>query len=246
MVIGNNSNKKKKIIVRIKPDPYLRKEWYSVRAPSMFKHCDIGQTPVQKTQGLRVSSEVIKGRVYECNLGDLAENEAQNGNAKFYFKAIQTEDNTSKTDFDGYKITTHKYCSLFRKGSSKIDAVCDATTKDGYHLRVFGIAFTTFPEKRTKMNCYAKTSQIKKIRKQMTTRMQEDIANSSMKDVMAKLASAHINEKMTTSVNQVVPCRDVMIQRVKLVSAPKFDQDKFNALYSGAAQEFGKKVERKE
>ena len=42
MAIGGNTNKKKKIVVRTKPDPYLRKEWYSVKAPSMFKHNDIG------------------------------------------------------------------------------------------------------------------------------------------------------------------------------------------------------------
>ena len=42
MAIDNNSNKKKKIVIRAKPDPYLRKEWYAVRAPSMFKKSEIG------------------------------------------------------------------------------------------------------------------------------------------------------------------------------------------------------------
>lgn len=158
MAIGNNSNKKKKIIVRTKPDPYLRKEWYNVKAPPMFKHNDIGQTPVLKTAGLRVASEVIKGRIYESNLGDLAENEAVNGNIKFYFKAVETKDNSSLTDFYGYSITRHKLQSLFRKRCSKIDSVVDVQTKDGYLLRVFAIAFTDKDEKSYSQNCYAKTS----------------------------------------------------------------------------------------
>ena len=107
MAIGNNSNKKKKIVVRTKPDPYLRKEWYNVKVPTIFKNNEIGQTPVQRTAGLRVSSEVIKGRVYEANLGDLAGNEEANGNQKFYFKAVDSKDNNSYTDFCGYRITRH-------------------------------------------------------------------------------------------------------------------------------------------
>lgn len=95
MAIGNNSSKKKKIIQRTKPDPYLRKEWFNVKAPVMFKHNEIGQTPVLKTAGLRIASECIKGRIYEANLGDLAENETVNGNSKFFLRAVQTKENNS-------------------------------------------------------------------------------------------------------------------------------------------------------
>ncbi|CAL5978198.1 Ribosomal_protein S3a [Hexamita inflata] len=246
MAIGNNSNKKKKIIVRTKPDPYLRKEWYNVRAPTMFKHNDICQTPVLKTAGLRVSSECIKGRVYTANLGDLAENEAVNGNINFQFKAMETKENNSLTDFFGYTVTRHKYQSLFRKGCSRISCVSDVTTKDGYQLRVFGIAFTERTEKQHKINCYAKTSQIKNVRKIMNTKVQEEIKNSSMAQVMAKLAGQSIDEKMNSNASKVVLLRDVLIQRVKLVQAPRFDSEKFASLYSGVASEFGKKVEKKE
>ena len=146
------------------------------------------------------------------------------------------------TDFHGYTLTRHKYYSLFRKGCSKIDAVVDVNTKDGYQLRVFAIGFTDRAEKTHKRNCWAKTSTIKNVRKVMSAKVQEELKGCTIKDVMSKLASQTIDEKMSANANKIVLLRDVIVERVKLVQAPKFDAEKFNALHSGVASEFGKKV----
>jgi hypothetical protein len=35
-------------------DPFLKKEWYSIKAPSMFQVRDVGKTLITRTQGTKV------------------------------------------------------------------------------------------------------------------------------------------------------------------------------------------------
>ena len=42
-----------------------------VKAPSMFEKRNVGHTLVNRTQGTRIASEGLKGRVFEVSLGDL-------------------------------------------------------------------------------------------------------------------------------------------------------------------------------
>ena len=57
---------KKKVV-----DPFTRKDWYDIKAPSVFKVRDVGKTLVNRTQGTRLASDGLKGRVYEVSLADL-------------------------------------------------------------------------------------------------------------------------------------------------------------------------------
>merc|ERR1711935_1305875 len=54
---------KKKII-----DPFTRKDWYDIKAPSVFKVRDVGKTLVNRTAGTKLASDGLKGRVYEVSL----------------------------------------------------------------------------------------------------------------------------------------------------------------------------------
>ena len=42
-----------------------------MRAPSIFKVREVGKTLVNRTQGTRIASDGLKGRVYEVSLADL-------------------------------------------------------------------------------------------------------------------------------------------------------------------------------
>merc|ERR1711946_116867 len=63
---GGKKGLKKKIV-----DPFTRKDWYDVKAPSMFTVRQIGKTLVNRTQGTRIASDSLKGRVFEVSLADL-------------------------------------------------------------------------------------------------------------------------------------------------------------------------------
>merc|ERR1712140_40464 len=76
---GGKKGAKKKII-----DPFTRKDWYDIKAPSVFKVRDVGKTLVNRTQGTRLASDGLKGRVYEVSLADLQnETDAERSYKKF-------------------------------------------------------------------------------------------------------------------------------------------------------------------
>lgn len=52
-------------------DPFARKDWYDVKAPSMFTNRNVGKTLVTRTTGIKIASEGLKGRIIEACLADL-------------------------------------------------------------------------------------------------------------------------------------------------------------------------------
>ena len=69
---------KKKVV-----DPFMRKDWYDVKAPATFEVRKIGKTPVNKSAGTKLSSDALKGRVFEVSLGDLSTANSENVFRKF-------------------------------------------------------------------------------------------------------------------------------------------------------------------
>merc|ERR1711976_325688 len=77
MAVGKNKRltkgkkgSKKKII-----DPFASKDWYDIKAPSVFTNPMCGKTLVTRTKGTKIASDGLKGRVLEVSLGDLNKNE---------------------------------------------------------------------------------------------------------------------------------------------------------------------------
>ena len=52
-------------------DPFSKKDWYDVKAPSVFAVRNVGKTLVTRTQGTKIASDGLKGRVFETSLADL-------------------------------------------------------------------------------------------------------------------------------------------------------------------------------
>uniref|UniRef100_A0A8C2Z5D7 Ribosomal protein S3A n=1 Tax=Cyclopterus lumpus TaxID=8103 RepID=A0A8C2Z5D7_CYCLU len=87
---GGKKGAKKKIV-----DPFSKKDWYDVKAPAMFNIRNIGKTLVSRTQGTRIASDGLKGRVFEVSLADL-----QNDEVAFRKFKLITED-VQDTDYGG-------------------------------------------------------------------------------------------------------------------------------------------------
>ncbi|MBA0681471.1 hypothetical protein Goari_023273, partial [Gossypium aridum] len=52
-------------------DPFAKKDWYDIKAPSVFTSRNVGKTLVTRTQGTKIASEGLKHRVFEVSLADL-------------------------------------------------------------------------------------------------------------------------------------------------------------------------------
>jgi small subunit ribosomal protein S3Ae len=115
MAVGKNKRltkgkkgQKKKIV-----DPFTKKDWYDVKAPAMFLNRNIGKTLVTRTQGTKIASDGLKGRVFEVAQADL-----QGDDVPFRKFRLMVEDVQGKfclTNFHGMVFTTDKLRSLVKK-----------------------------------------------------------------------------------------------------------------------------------
>eukprot|EP00882_Tetradesmus_deserticola_P033025 GHRQ01037687.1.p1 GENE.GHRQ01037687.1~~GHRQ01037687.1.p1 ORF type:complete len:164 (-),score=83.80 GHRQ01037687.1:204-695(-) len=146
---------KKKIV-----DPFSKKDWYDVKAPSMFAVRNVGKTLVTRTQGTKIASEGLKGRVFEVSLADLQKNE-EDAYRKMRLRVEDVQGRNCLTNFWGMDFTTDKLRSMVRKWQTLIEAHVDVKTSDGFTLRMFCIAFTKKRQGQIKRTAYAQSSQVR-------------------------------------------------------------------------------------
>ena len=214
--MGKKGGRKKAV------DPFLKKEWYKLQAPAIFSTKDAGRTLITKTQGTKIASEGLKGRVIEVSLADLNKNEA------LAFRKIKlciedVQGYNCLLNFHGMDMTRDKLCSLIKKKQSIIEGSVDCRTTDGYMVRLFCIAFTRPQDNQIKNTCYAKSAQIRAIRAKMVSVMQELGTKGDLKALVKELISAPIGEQIAQQASSIFPIKDCYIRKVKVLKKPKFD-----------------------
>merc|ERR1711985_215323 len=235
MAVGKNKRltkgkkgSKKKII-----DPFANKDWYDVKAPSLFSNPICGKTLCTRSKGTKIASDQLKGRVLEVSLGDLNKNE-DDAYRKIRLRIEDVKDKQVLCGFWGMDFTTDKLRSLVRKWQSLIEANVDVKTVDGYVLRCFCIGFTKKRPFQIRKTSYAQSAQIRAIRKKMVSIMTKEVGEVELmgKDIMKACEG-------------IYPLTNVYIRKVKILKAPKFDAAKLAEIHSGARnEEIGKDIAR--
>merc|ERR1712113_897123 len=154
----------------------------------------IGKTLVTRTQGTKIASDGLKGRVFEMSLADLQTDEV--AFRKFRLVAEEVQGRNVLTNFHGMNLTTDKLRSMVKKWQTLIEANVDVRTTDGFLLRMFCIAFTKKRPNQIKKTCYAQTAQIRAIRKKMTTIMAAEASKCDLKDLYLKLIPGVIGKEI--------------------------------------------------
>jgi len=244
MAVGKNKrlSKKGKGTKKKVVDPFTRKEWYDVKAPSTFTNRQVGKTFVSRTQGTKIASDGLKGRVIEISLAELQNNEDQ-AHRKMKLKVDEVQGRNCLTTFHGMAFTTDKLRSLIRKWQTLIEAHVDVKTTDGYIVRMFCIGFTKKRPNTTTKTCYAKSSQIKSIRKKMVEIMTREASSGELKDLVSKFIPEVIGKEIEKSTQAIYPLQNVFIRKCKVIKAPKFDVSKLLELHEGHTDS-GAKVAR--
>merc|ERR1712047_176628 len=218
---------KKKVV-----DPFTRKDWYDIKAPSIFKVRDVGKTLVNRTQGTRIASDGLKGRVYEVSLADLqSETDAERSFRKFRFICEDVQGKNCLTNFYGMNLTTDKLRSMVKKWQTLIEAFVDVKTTDGYLVRVFCIGFTQKQSGSTKKHCYAQSQQIRQIRKKMVDIITREVSTVDLKEVVNKLIPDSMSMDIQKACQGIYPLHDVHIRKVKVLKRPRFDLSKLMELH---------------
>jgi len=221
-----NKGKGKKIV-----DPFTKKEWYDIKAPSVFQVRSCGKTPVTRTTGTKIASEMLKGRVFEVNLADLNKNEDE-AYRKFKLQCQEVQGHFCLTQFYGMDFTTDKLRSMVRKWQSLIEAFVDVKTLDGYVLRLFCIGFTKKRMNQLKKTCYANSSQQKTIRKKMRDIMIREATSVDLKELVNKFIPEVIGKEIEKACHGTYPLQNVSIRKVKMLKMPKFDLTKLLEIHN--------------
>mmetsp|Transcript_63639 Transcript_63639/g.139494 ORF Transcript_63639/g.139494 Transcript_63639/m.139494 type:complete len:269 (+) Transcript_63639:60-866(+) len=226
-------------------DPFLRKEWYDIKAPSMFSVRNCGKTLVSRTQGTKIATEELKGRVLEVNLADLNNDEDQ-ASKKIRLSIEEVQGRSCLTDFHGMTLTRDKICSLIKKWQTLIEAHVDVKTTDGYVVRMFCIAFTKRRPDQVRANCYAQSAQIRKIRRKMVEVMTQEASKVQLRELVKKLIPESIGKEIEKQAQGIFPLKDVLIRKVKILKKPKFDITKLMELHGEGGDDTGVEMMRPE
>jgi small subunit ribosomal protein S3Ae len=249
MAIGKNKRltKGKKGGKKKAQDPFLRKELYTIRAPSTFVTRNAGKTLITKTTGTKIASEGLKGRVFELSLADLNGGDESQAYRKISLVCEDVQGDNVITNFNGMDMTRDKLCSLIRKWQSLIEAHVEVRTVDGYYIRMFAIAFTKKQANQsTKSTCYAQAGQIRNIRKKMFDIMKEEASKCDLKELVQKLTSQpdSIGQEIEKKCQSIFPLKDVFIRKVKVLKKPKFDLIKLMEMHGDTAEDTGAAVDK--
>jgi small subunit ribosomal protein S3Ae len=217
-------------------DPFLKKEWYDIKAPSVFSVRNCGKTLISKTAGTKIASEEMKGRVLEINLADLNNDEDQ-AFKKVRLVVEDVQGRNCLTDFHGMELTRDKQCALIKKFHTLIEANADVKTTDGYTVRLFVLAFTQRRGDQVKTNCYAQSAQIRKIRAKMVDILVAEAGKGQLRELVKKLVAESIGKEIEKQTQGIFPLNNCMIRKIKIIKKPKFDITKLMELHQDTGDE---------
>lgn len=245
MAINKNKKLGKKGARKKAVDPMTRKEWYTVQVPSMFKNRKVGWTLCNKSQGLKLAADSLKGRVFEVSLADLNSDDDQ-AFRKMKFITEDIQGTSCLTNFHGMDFTRDKLCSLVKKWHTLIECWADVKTTDGYTLRLFCIGFTKRRRAQVRKTSYALGSQIRAIRAKMHETMTNEAQKCDLKELVNKFIPEVIGKEIEKACAGIYPMQNVFIRKAKVLRKPKFDLTKLMELHEGSVEDSGIAQERAE
>jgi small subunit ribosomal protein S3Ae len=235
---GSKKGGKKKVV-----DPFTKKDWYSIKAPAVFKVRNVGHTLITRTIGNKIAADGLKGRVYDCNQADL--NDDGQGHRKFKLVCEDVQGKNCILNFHGMSLTRDKMCGMVKKWQTMIQCAVDAKTTDNYHLRVFVVAFTKKQSNgQIKKTTYAQSQQVKQIRKKMTEIVSKQVSNCDVPELIKKLLPDSIASDITKAAMPIYPVENCYVSKIKVVKKPKLDLHRLAELHGEAGVKVNSKGER--
>jgi len=243
MAVGKNKrlSKGKKGIKKKVVDPFSRKDWYDIKAPSIFDVKNVGKTLANRSQGLKNANDSLKGRIVDVSLAELNKDEEQSFR-KIRLRIDEVQGKNCLTNFHGMDFTSDKLRSLVRKWQTLIEAQVDVKTTDGYILRLFAIGFTKRRPTQVKKTTYAQSSQVREIRKKMFEIMRREATSCDLKELVQKFIPEAIGREIEKATRGIYPLQNVYVRKAKILKAPKFDMSKLLELHGESTDETGTRV----
>ena len=186
-----------------KADSRKAKLWYKVVSPEMFGRSPFGET-------IANDPERIVGRIVETTLGDLTNNFSKQ-NTKLKFRIDRVAGDSAYTKFLGHEMTSDYLRSLVKRRTSRIDAIVDVTTTDGYQVRVKPSCFTV---KRARAN------QVKGIRELSKKVIMERSKSLDLNQLIQDAVGGKISLDIYKEAKMIYPLRRVEVRKTEIVTEP--------------------------
>ena len=186
-----------------KSDARKAKQWYKVLAPEMFGRAPVGETT-------SYDPDKVVGRVIETTLGDLTNNFSKQ-NTKLRFRVDKVAGDSAYTRFVGHEMTTDYIRSLVKRRTSRIDAIVDVTTTDGFEVRVKPSCFTV---KRARAN------QVKSIRELSKQVVLTKASGLDLNQLIQEVVLGKLSLDIYKEAKAVYPLRRVEVRKTEIVTEP--------------------------
>ena len=182
-------------------DKWKEKKWVSVSAPDSFNNVHIADIPI-------TDEEKAKGRVIEVTLFDILKGDPSQYQYKLYFQIDKVVGEKATTIFKRYEYAKEFLRSLVRRGSSKINFIIDAKTKDGYVFRIKVIALS-----HRELN----SSRQHALRLIAIKIIEKSVPNMTIDEFVQASCYNKINSDIMAATKKIIHLRHVGLEKVKLV-----------------------------
>lgn len=181
------------------------KKWYTVLTPPVFGSITVTTSPADEPWKLL-------GRIVEITLYDLTGDITQ-VHVHLYLQVykIDVEKNEAYTIFKGHELARDYVRSLTRRKSSKITAVFNVTTKDGYVVRPTVVAWTTY-------RC--KASQRHSVRRIMIDLVTKIASEKTFDEFVSGMIFGDYVQTIFNETKKVYPIRKIEFVKSKLLAVP--------------------------
>lgn len=186
-------------------DKWKSKVWLTVHAPRALGSVPIASIPAN-------SPEAAIGRVVETTLFDIFKDEPSNYSIKLYFQIVNVDGTDAYTIFKGHEYAREYLRNLIRRGSSMVDYINNYTTRDGYKIRTFIVAFT-----RNRINSSRKHA----IRMTAHKILSERVLKLTYDQFIHEILVGNLKEMIFKEAKKVCPIRHLGIRKTKLLEVPK-------------------------
>jgi len=182
-------------------DKWKEKKWVSVSAPDSFNNIHIADIPI--TDEMKA-----KGRVIEVTLFDILKGDPSQYQYKLYFQIDKVVGEKATTIFKRYEYAKEFLRSLVRRGSSKINFIIDAKTKDGYVFRIKVIALS-----HRELNS-SRQHALRLIAREI---IEKSVPNMTIDEFVQASCYNKINSDIMAATKKIIHLRHVGLEKVKLV-----------------------------
>ena len=182
-------------------DKWREKKWITVLAPDSFNNVKVAYVPI-------TDDESAIGRVIDLTLFDILKGDQSQHQYKIFFQIDKVQGDRATTIFKKFEYAKEFLRSMVRRGSSKINFIIDAKTKDGYIFRLKVIILT-----HRQLN----TSRKRALRLLARDIIEKTVPQMNIDEFVQATCYGKINSDIMAAAKKLIRIRHVGLEKVKLV-----------------------------